>query len=151
MLTCWLLSLVNDRAVIWTQVSPLKNLNLNSYGLDHTPLTETGTVTFPKMWLQIGNLRAKSGPQMCFLWPIQCFLKIGKIYIIIYTSSSTGKPGRSGDPRLLAQGWEEAVPSFSSGPSRLSLLSLSCSGFLPGGGSMRGRSILGYIGLSRIA
>ena len=59
---------------------------------------KTGTVSFPKTGLQIGNLRAKSGPQMCFVWPMQCFLKIRKFYIIIYISGFAGKPGRSSNP-----------------------------------------------------
>ena len=56
------------------------------------------TMSLPKTGLQIGNPRAKSGPQMCFVWPTQCFLKIRKFYIIIYISGFAGKLGRSSDP-----------------------------------------------------
>lgn len=59
---------------------------------------EDGILSFPKLGLQIGNPRAKSGLQMCFVWPTQCFLKIRKFYIIIYISGFTGKPGRASNP-----------------------------------------------------
>lgn len=52
-------------------------------------------MSFPKTGLQIGNLRVKSGPQLCFVWPTQCFLQMRKVYIIIYISGFAGKPGRS--------------------------------------------------------
>lgn len=61
-------------------------------------LHEDRDCAFPRTWLQVGNLRAKSGPQMCFVWPTQSFLKIRKFYIIIYISGFSGEPGRSSNP-----------------------------------------------------
>ena len=51
-----------------------------------------------KMTLDLTVAQAKSGPQMCFVWPMQCFLKIRKFYIIIYISGFAGEPGRSSNP-----------------------------------------------------
>lgn len=48
--------------------------------------------------LQTSIPQAKSGPQMCFVWPTQSFLKIRKFYIIIYISGFSGEPGRSSNP-----------------------------------------------------
>lgn len=111
-----------------------------------------GTVSFPKTGLQIGDPTAKSGPQMCFAWPTQCFLKIRKFYIIIYISGLAGKLGRSSDPesqhgdaRLLLRSSRPLLPPA---PRRRSLHPLSSSVFLPRGVGPEDWPMLGYTGPS---
>lgn len=98
---------------------------------------EQETTSFPKTGLQIGNPRAQSGPQMCCVWPMQCFLKIRKFYIIISISGSAAKPGRfsnlepqHGDARVvLRSSW----PLLSLCPSQtLSASTVQFSVSLPG-------------------